>query len=167
MQTYGPKQTTAPSGAIVVSPGDNISAVVNQAPAGATFYFQPGVYRQFSIEPKEGQSFIGAEGAVLSGAEVLSGFRSEGAHWVVDGQTQQGIRRATEEGDGVSYRPGFPETVFIDDVPLTPVDSLANVGPGKFYFDYDADQIFIAQMRPKKSRTTCDEHTIFQQRRLS
>ena len=41
---YGPQPMTAPAGAIILNVGDNISAIVNAAPAGATFFFEPGVY---------------------------------------------------------------------------------------------------------------------------
>lgn len=37
---------SAPAGAIILHPGDNISALVSAAPAGATFYFEAGVYRR-------------------------------------------------------------------------------------------------------------------------
>jgi hypothetical protein len=59
MGTYGPKATSAPTGAIILHPGDNISALVSAAPTGTTFYFEPGVYRGVSLAPKDGQAFIG------------------------------------------------------------------------------------------------------------
>jgi hypothetical protein len=144
MATYGPKAVAAPAGAIIVHPGDDVTAIVNSAPAGATFYFEAGVYRGLSLAPKDGQTFIGAEGAVINGSELLTGFTSEGSHWVIGGQTQEGLRVATDLGDGVSMRPGYPETVFIDDQPMKPVDSLSKLVSGTFYFDYAADRIYIA-----------------------
>ena len=39
---------------------------------------------------------------------------------------------------------GYPDTVFLDDVPLKPVDALSKVVPGTFYFDYAADKVYIA-----------------------
>lgn len=144
MGTYGPKPTSAPAGAIILHVGDNVSAIVYATPVGATFYFEPGVYRGVSITPKDGQTFIGAEGAILNGSAVLTNFTQQGNLWVVGGQTQEGIRHATGEGDGVSMRPGYPETVFVNDTPLKPVDALSKVVPGTFYFDYAADKIYIA-----------------------
>jgi hypothetical protein len=144
MATYGPKPTTAPAGAIILHPGDDISAIVSTAPIGATFYFEPGIYRGVSLIPKNGQTFIGAEGAILNGSAVLAGFTRQGNLWVIGGQTQKGVRHATGEGDGVSMRPGYPETVFINDTPLKPVDSLSKIVAGTFYFDYAADEIYIA-----------------------
>jgi hypothetical protein len=86
MGTYGPKATSAPTGAIILHPGDNISALVSAAPTGTTFYFEPGVYRGVSLAPKDGQAFIGAEGAILKlGCAVqLDPERQSLGHWRPD-----------------------------------------------------------------------------------
>jgi parallel beta-helix repeat protein len=144
--TYGPKPLSAPAGAIILQVGDKISAIVNAAPTGATFYFEAGVYRGVSLTPKSGQTFIGAEGAILTGAAVLTGFTRQGNLWVIGGQTQQGFRHATDIVDPLhpAMRAGYPETVFVDDKPLKPVDAVSKVVSGTFYLDYDADKIYIA-----------------------
>lgn len=144
MGTYGPKATSAPTGAIILHPGDNISALVSAAPAGTTFYFEPGVYRGVSLAPKDGQAFIGAEGAILNGSAVLSNWTQSGNLWVIGGQTQQGRVHPNAEFEPGTQRPGYPETVFLDTTPLKPVDALSKVVPGTFYFDYAADKIYIA-----------------------
>ena len=144
MGTYGPKPTSAPSGAIILHPGDNISALVSAAPAGATFYFEAGVYRGVSLAPKDGQTFIGAEGAILNGSAVLTDWSQSGNLWVIGGQTQQGRVHPNAEFEPGTQRPGYPETVFVDNSPLKPVDALSKVVPGTFYFDYAADKIYIA-----------------------
>ncbi len=144
MGTYGPKATSAPAGAIILNPGDNISAIVSAAPAGATFYFEPGVYRGVSLAPKDGQTFVGAEGAILNGSAVLTNWTQSGNLWVIGGQTQQGRVNSSAEFLPGTQRPGNPETVFLDNTPLKPVDALSKVVPGTFYFDYAADKIYIA-----------------------
>ena len=144
MGTYGPKATSAPTGAIILHPGDNISALVSAAPAGTTFYFEPGVYRGVSLAPKDGQTFIGAEGAILNGSAVLTNWTPSGNLWVIGGQTQQGRVHPNAEYEAGTQRPGYPETVFLDNTPLKPVDALSKVVPGTFYFDYAADKIHIA-----------------------
>ena len=144
MGTYGPKATSAPTGAIILHPGDNISALVSAAPTGATFYFEPGVYRGVSLAPKDGQTFIGAEGAILNGSAVLTNWTQSGNLWVIGGQTQQGRVHPDAEFEPGTQRPGYPETVFLDNTPLKPVDALSKVVPGTFYFDYAADKIYIA-----------------------
>src|SRR5215475_2098604 len=141
---YGPKARSTPAGAIILNPGDNISAIVSNSPAGATFYFEPGVYRGVSLAPKDGQTFIGAEGAVLNGSAVLTDWTQSGNLWVIGGQTQQGPVNHSAEFLPGTQRPGNPETVFLDNTPLKPVDALSKVVPGTFYFDYAADQIYIA-----------------------
>ena len=144
MGTYGPKATSAPTGAIILHPGDNISALVSASPTGTTFYFEPGVYRGVSLAPKDGQAFIGAEGAILNGSAVLSNWTQSGNLWVIGGQTQQGRVHPGAEFEPGTQRPGYPETVFLDNTPLKPVDALSKVVPGTFYFDYAADKIYIA-----------------------
>ena len=143
MGTYGPKTTSAPAGAIILHVGDNISAIVSAAPTGATFYFEPGVYRGVSFAPKDGQTFLGAEGAVLNGSAVLTNWTQSGNLWVIGGQTRQGPVNSSAEVWPGFQRAGNPETVFLDDAPLMPVDALSKVVPGTFYFDYNADKIYI------------------------
>jgi parallel beta-helix repeat protein len=143
MGTYGPRPTSAPAGAIILHAGDNVSAIVNAAPVGATFYFEPGIYRSVSITPKDGQTFIGAEGAILNGSAVLTDWSQSGSTWVIGGQTQQGVRHATDQAAPGAQRAGYPETVFVDNVPLKPVDALSKVTVGTFYFDYNADKIYL------------------------
>src|SRR5262245_59766190 len=144
MGSYGPQATSAPVGAIILNPGDDVSAIVNAASAGATFYFEPGVYRDVSLWPKDGQTFIGAQGAVLNGSDVLTDWTQSGNLWVIGGQTQKGPVFTGAEFVAGTERPGYPETVFLDNTPLKPVDALSKVVPGTFYFDYAADQIYIA-----------------------
>ena len=134
----------APPSAIIIQVGDDVRAIVNAAPAGATFYFKPGVYRGALFTPKNGQTFLGAEVAVLNGSEVLTKWTQSGNLWVIGGQTQQGQRNATEESAPGAMRAGYPETVFVDNKPLRPVDALSKVVSGTFYFDYHADKIYIA-----------------------
>ena len=144
MAIYGTKTTSAPAGAIILHPGDNVASIVNAAPAGATFYFEPGVYRGVSLAPKDGQTFIGAQGAILNGSAVLSGWTQSGNVWSVGGQTQQGRVNSSADFLSGTQRPGNPETVFLDNTPLKAVDALSKVVPGTFYFDYAADRIYIA-----------------------
>jgi hypothetical protein len=143
MANYGPQATSAPAGAIILNPGDNVSTIVDAAPAGATFFFEPGVYRGVSLSPKDGQTFIGAQGAILDGSAELTDWTQSGNTWVVGGQTQRGPVFSGAEFVAGTEMPGYPETVFIDNTPLKPVDALSKVVPGTFYFDYANSQIYI------------------------
>jgi hypothetical protein len=79
-----------------------------------------------------------------SSSAVLSNWTQSGNLWVIGGQTQQGRVHPGAEYEPGTQRPGYPETVFLDNTPLKPVDALSKVVPGTFYFDYAADKIYIA-----------------------
>lgn len=134
---------------IAVQPGDQIQAIVDQAPAGAHFVLAAGVYREQQIAPRDGDIFEGEPGAVLNGARVLDGFTRDGAVWWIDGQTQRGEAAgscATPDAlaDIEDYRGcRFPEQLFFDDEPLWQVTSLDELAPGRWYFDYDAGRIYV------------------------
>lgn len=140
---FGPTPGAMPSGAIAVPVGTDLQALVDASPAGTVFWIESGVHRLESVTPKDGQQFIGEAGAVLSGARVLSDFTNEGGAWSVGGQTQEGLRNAADEATSDSPRGGYPDAVYLDDKPLTPVASLSDLGAGKFYFDYEADRIYL------------------------
>jgi hypothetical protein len=59
---------------IVVNPGQNLQALVNRYPTSTTFSLAPGIYRLRSVVLKSYDSFIGETGAVLSGADQVTGF---------------------------------------------------------------------------------------------
>ena len=71
----GPAQ--APDGAVTVRPGQYLPELVAAAPAGTTFWLAPGVHRLTDgtfdqIVPRDGDTFVGAPGAVLDGRRVNS-----------------------------------------------------------------------------------------------
>ncbi len=128
---------------IILHPGDDIQAAVNAGGENAVFWLEAGVYRLQTIEPLNGQSFYGAAGAILNGSKVLTDFTQIDGHWVAEGQTQEGERRETDESADGAQRAGYPDAVYINDHPLTPVDSIDQLKAGTFYFDYDADRIYF------------------------
>ena len=67
--------STPPAGARVIRTSTNLSNAVLNAPPGKTFWLEPGVHHAGDDEfaqliPKDGQSFIGAPGAVLDGQRI-------------------------------------------------------------------------------------------------
>lgn len=133
----------APADAIVLYPLDDLQAIIDQYPAGTTFYLSPGVYRLQTLTPREGDTILGAGAAtILSGAALLTSFTREGAYWVASGQTQQGETRG-ECADGYP-RCIHPEDLYFDNVPQRHVSTLAEVAPGAWYFDYAADKVYFA-----------------------
>ena len=136
----GPAPAAAQS--VEIWPWQNIQQVVNGWPAGTTFYLKAGVHRMQTITPRSGDRFIGEPGTVLSGARQLTSFGRSGAYWFASGQTQQGPRPGAKCDPGYP-RCGYPEDLYFDGQPLRHVDNLGAVGPGTFFFDYNADRIYF------------------------
>lgn len=139
----GGSSAQPPPGAVVVGVDADLQAMADAAGPGATLWLEAGVHREQAVTPLDNQRFTGAEGAVMNGARLLDGFVRDGENYVVGGQTQEGERRAAEEGLDAFPRAAYPDAVFVDDKPLQPVGSLAELAPGRFFFDYAADRIYV------------------------
>jgi hypothetical protein len=124
-----------------VAPGQNIQDTINAQPDGAVILLKAGVHRMQTLSPKTRQTIAGEPGAILSGARLLTAFSREGSAWVATGQTQQGSGGGECWAD--SPRCIQPEDLFINDVQLKHVSSVAAGGPGRWYFDYGADKIYL------------------------
>ncbi len=137
-----PPGDSQPPGSVTVRPGDNLASMVSSHPKNTTFYLTSGTHRLQSVVPKDGNEFVGAPGAIMSGAKVLTNFQSSGSFWVVSGQTQQNENHGTciDGYSGCIY----PEQLFIDGRELWQVTSLSALKPGTWYFDYSSDKIYIA-----------------------
>jgi parallel beta helix pectate lyase-like protein len=141
---------------VVLSPGTNIQAAIDAHAQGTSFLLKAGVYQNQSISLKAGDKIYGELGAgckpltILNGGRTLTSFQQQGALYYASGQTQRGQRiLASGDPGGRTCLPGYPrcnypEDVFIDDVSLRHVGTLAEVAPGKYFFDYAADRIYIA-----------------------
>jgi parallel beta-helix repeat protein len=126
----------------VIYPGSDIQAAVNANPAGTSFLLKAGVHRMQQVRPKDGDSFVGESGTILSGARLLTTFTRSGGYWVASGQTQQGVRQGQCEASHPLCDQS--EELFVDDVRLEPVASLSALAVGKWYFDYAGDRIYLA-----------------------
>jgi len=128
-----------------IYPGVDIQSQVNLYPAGTTFVLKSGVHRMQSIRPRSGDRYIGETGTVLSGAKPLTSFIRSGPYWVATGQTQQAATLLAPYQCQAGYtRCNYAEQLFIDGQALSHVGSLGEVGPGSWFFDYDADRIYFA-----------------------
>ena len=126
---------------VPLAPGQDLQAAIDAAGEGTTFCLEPGVYQGQDVTPKRDDRVIGGEGVVLSGARTLGGFQREGDVWVVGGQTQESEPHGecTPEAPRCSYN----EDLYVDDELLRHVASRDAVGPGRWFFDYDADTIYL------------------------
>jgi parallel beta-helix repeat protein len=129
-------------GQVTLQPGDNIQAAVQRASSGTTFQLQAGVYRFQSIVPKDGDTFVGEPGTVLTGAQVLSDFTHQGQNWMakVHAEPSEPRGQCAEDAPACS----LPEDLFIDDKPLRRSPNLEGVTAGKWYLDYDGGQLYLA-----------------------
>lgn len=160
-------QADAPSGYdVTVRPGDNVQQLIDSNSGSTSFYFTSGTYRRFSVEPKTGNVFVGASGAVLTGSKVLTNWKQDGSRWYVSGQTQGSSNKS--EGDSWGRCESgydhcvFPEDVFINGNTLWQVSSKSAVGPGKFYFDYSNDRIYIGENPSGKTvETSVEPHAFY------
>jgi len=129
-------------GEVTLNPGDNIEAAVQKASGGTTFQLKAGVYRFQSVTPKDGDTFAGEQGTVLTGAQVLNDFSQQGQFWVAKVQVQRSEPRGQCADDAPACT--LPEDLFIDDKPLRRSPNQEGVAPGKWYLDYDGGQLYLA-----------------------
>ncbi|MBX9843622.1 MAG: right-handed parallel beta-helix repeat-containing protein [Xanthobacteraceae bacterium] len=131
-----------PAGAIAVAPGQSIQDAVDAAKPGATFCLKNGIHRLQPTRPKPSQRFYGEGQAVLNGSRILRGFEREGSYWVLGGQ----VARSRRQGYCMKTSPacGFPETLFIDNEPLTRVMRKNELAPGRFFWDLVAAKLYLA-----------------------
>jgi parallel beta-helix repeat protein len=140
----GPRRgTPCPPDAIRLRPRSRLQAAIDARPEGTTFCLEKGTYRlRRPLLPKSGNVFVGRFGTVLTGSKVVTHWRRRSGYWVANQQTQQGAIVA-----GVGCTVGDvcnrPESVFIDGKQLTQVARLSAVRPGRFYFDYASDRIYV------------------------
>jgi hypothetical protein len=133
-----------PCTGVRVSPGNSVQAAIHSSSNGATLCLGTGVHRlRTALVPKAGQRLIGQPGAVLNGAIRVTSFSRTGAGWM-----SRGVVPTTPSINGVC-KPGYSgckysEAVFYDDRPLWRVTSLSKLGPGRFYQDYQAGTLYLA-----------------------
>ncbi len=127
---------------VVVSIGQSIQSAVNANPAGTAFLIKTGIHRNQQVTPKSGNSFVGEEGAILSGAVLLTTFTQEGSYFVASGRDESG--QAVGQCKTGYPRCNHPENLFFNDVPLRHVASLSEVSDDTtWFFDYSNDKVYF------------------------
>lgn len=135
---------------VVLEVGDDFAEVVASHPAGTHFRVAAGVHVGQSLAPRDGDTFTGDAGAIMTGGIDIpsSSFARQGGVWVAGGQTAEPFRHNgsfhgdTEEG---FERVAANHDLWIDDTLLVQVSSRGAVDqPGEWFFDYDADEVVVA-----------------------
>src|SRR5437667_9598367 len=101
-----------------------------------------------TVIARTNDKYIGETGAILNGSKIVTSFVQSGGYWIATGQTQQ--EPPMQAANGVwpvctSSAPAciYHERVFLDGQDLWQVATLADLGPGRFYFDYANDNIYL------------------------
>lgn len=131
-----------PAGAVVLSPGRSIQAAADAAGPGTRFCLTPGLYRQQSVTPLDGQQFFGLPGSILNGSQALGGFQRSGTYWVARAADPIGADGGVcARGRGACARPAG---LFLDGLPLKRAATLADMAPGQFFFDPERRRVMLA-----------------------
>lgn len=141
---YGVRDDYVPDHDVLVEVGDLSQSLIDRHPEGTRFALAAGIHRlDEKLRPRTGQQFLGFPGAVLNGSKVLDQFHRDGAVWIAEGQTQ---RVGEEHGECEETAPacGLAEDVFVDGEPVEQVTDLDELQPGRFFFDYEDDRIYLA-----------------------
>jgi hypothetical protein len=131
----------ARKGPIRLEPGQDVASIVRAAPAGSTFTFAAGLYRMQSIVPKDDDVFIGDGAAILNGSQVLELHPSDGL-WSASAPKfapPTGLTHCAIEHPSC----WILNDLFIDDRLQRPVETLAELGPGKWYYDEESGTVSI------------------------
>ena len=119
---------------VTVRSDDDLAAIIRDNPAGTTFVLETGIHRATDLIVKDGQSFIGQPGAVVSGARLLDSWTHSGEHWLRSGLPKALDTSSMPMAEHGVTSPGR-EDLFVDGVRLTRVGSMDAVTPGTWYFD--------------------------------
>ena len=130
------------------NPVRTIGRAIEVAPNGSTVFIRNGTYREGGLYISQKALTIRpyqTEQVVMKGSVVISDWVQDGQVWRHDGWTT--------EFEPDSYPPEaltdkapyakLPDMLFMDGIALSQVGSLAEVDTGKFFMDYENDQIFV------------------------
>ncbi len=132
---------------VQVGAAADVRAVVNAAAEGTTLCLAPVKYRlSGELRPKAGMVLQGMPGTVLDGSVPATSWTRSGALWYTAGLLPPAYTQTAGQcEDNVTNACQKNEDVFFDGQQLTRVMSLDKVTAGKFFPDYAANRIYLAQ----------------------
>ena len=113
--------------------------------------------REQAVLPRDGDTFRENPAPSCPARDLTdAGWNERDGAWSVDGQTEEGLVHGTlvEGGNPQDRR---PEELFLDGDRAAHVSSRDELGPGRWYFDYDADRVWLGRsrgVRPHEISTT-------------
>jgi Right handed beta helix region len=126
---------------VTINPGHDLFQSVDANPPGTTFLLKAGVHRMQSAAPKDGDTFIGEDGAVLNGSLLLTVFDQTQFGWAAWVDVPPG--QVNGQCEAEYPRCMYPEDLYYEDYRLRHVASLQQVGPGSWFFDYDSRRVYM------------------------
>lgn len=116
---------------VLLKPGQNLQAIVEDAPEGTVFLFEPGLYRMQTIYPKSRQEFLGQEGVILNGAMELKSWSKASGLW----RSEDLPPSLPFHGRCEAGRPlcTIREDLFFNGRLYQRVGSFEELGPGRWY----------------------------------
>ncbi|HEY3722978.1 MAG TPA: right-handed parallel beta-helix repeat-containing protein [Acidimicrobiia bacterium] len=170
--TVGASRYPVPAGALIVAPDGNdaapgteaapmrtLTAAVAKAASGATIVLRAGSYHESVVIPSSKRLTVQpwpGEAAWLDGSSAVTGWAASGGRWHDDGWTTRFDASPTYTrgaADNTAANWGFvnpsyplashPDQIWIDGVAQRQVGSLAEVGPGAFFHDEAANQLWL------------------------
>lgn len=149
-----------------IASGVNAQSVIAANPAGTTFQFGSGIYRQQQFVPRAGDVYIGAaDGTTTFSGAMLLTFRQSGSFWIATGLPNQ-TRDDTSNGNFPTTNGGLAN--ICNDLWITsggstlwynPVSSLSNLGSGNCFFDTSSNTLYIVD---NPSGKTCEYSVVNQ-----
>jgi hypothetical protein len=127
---------------VVLYPGDNIQSIVAANGTNTTFLLTTGIYHNQQITPKNGDTFIGEVGAIMSGSFTLSTWTGIGPWVNPSGFTTPGQQNGS--CDAGHPMCGYPEDLFYDDtIQLRVAVGQVTVGCGCWSLDYSTGHVTV------------------------
>ncbi len=129
---------------ILLPHNGDLQAIIDSHPAGSVYELETGIHRGHELVLKAGDSLSGQPGAVLSGAELLDGWRFEDPFWVHDGPHSKAVPEHDPTAHYWELRARWPHDLFADDLPIIQKYAPALVhDENSWAYDYEADKIYI------------------------
>lgn len=143
-----------------INVGDNFQTVVNANPTETVFIIASGTHREQEVQPNNGTTFIGENGAMMKGSRLLdpaaaaiatnanpprTWYKWTGISGVMAAPGGTTADYADPAIPGHEHETFYGNELFVDGARYRHVDSLLDADtPGEWYFDYPTDTVYMS-----------------------